>query len=84
MWGTSRLFSAQAERRYAKHAAEELLELFRAIEREHPGLSGRELYRAVHRRGLGPDAQRAGIGPQPAVYERGISTGWWAVLGSNQ
>jgi hypothetical protein len=59
MWGTSRLFSAQAERRYAKHTAEELLELFRAIEREHPELSGRELYRAVIAKRLGSDAQRA-------------------------
>lgn len=59
MWGTSRLFSAQSERRYAKHAAEELLELFRAVQREQPGLSGRALYEAVIERRLGPGDERA-------------------------
>jgi len=59
MWGTSRLFSAQSERRYAKQAAEELLELFRAVQREQPGLSGRALYEAVIKQRLGPGDERA-------------------------
>ncbi len=62
MWGTSRnfgIFSAQAERRYATQASKELLELFRAVQRDHPELSGRGLYRAVVAQRLAPDHQRA-------------------------
>ncbi len=62
MWGTSRslaIFSAQAERRYAKQASKELLELFRAVQRDHPELSGRALYQAVVAQRLAPDHQRA-------------------------
>ena len=43
MGGSSRslgIFSAQAERRYARRASMEMLELSRAVQREHPELSG--------------------------------------------
>jgi len=62
MWGTSRnlsIFSAHAERRYAKQASRELLELLLAVRSEHPELSGRALCQAVIARRLGPDKQRA-------------------------
>jgi hypothetical protein len=50
------VFVAQAERRYAKKASRQLLELFRREQREHPALKGRPLYEAViaHRVGLNP------------------------------
>ena len=47
------LFSGTAERRYARRASEQLLDLFRRERREHPDLSGRELYEAVAGRRLG-------------------------------
>ena len=60
MWGGSlRIFSAPAERRYARQASRELLELLRAVAREHPELSGRMLYRAVIARRLGCDDRKA-------------------------
>lgn len=55
MWGTAR----SRERSYAKHASRELLKLFRAVQREHPELSGRALYQAVIARRLGPKSNRA-------------------------
>lgn len=47
------VFVAHAERRYAKGASEELLQLFRREQREHPELQGRALYEAVIARRLG-------------------------------
>ena len=47
------VFVAYAERRYAKEASEQLLELFRLEQREHPELKGRALYEAVIARRLG-------------------------------
>ena len=49
------LFVAHAERRYAKQASDELLELFRREQREHPKLRGQALYEAVIARRLGPN-----------------------------
>lgn len=47
------LFAATAERHYARHASEQLLDLFRLERREHPDLTGRALYQAVAARRLG-------------------------------
>jgi hypothetical protein len=47
------VFVAYAERRYAKEASEQLLELFRREQQEHPELKGRALYEAVIARRLG-------------------------------
>jgi len=55
------LFAAFSERRYAKRASRELLDLLRAEQRDHPELKGRALYEAVIARRLGPDSTtRAG------------------------
>src|SRR5882724_12970409 len=53
------VFIAHAERRYARQASRELLELYGREHREHPELSGRSLYVAVVARRLGPDATNA-------------------------
>src|SRR5438552_4739812 len=50
---------AHDERRYARQASRELLELYQLVHREHPELSGRELYIAVVARRLGPNASNA-------------------------
>src|SRR2546429_13603 len=50
---------AHDERRYARRASRELLELYQLVHREHPELSGRELYIAVVARRLGPNASNA-------------------------
>ena len=50
------LFVAHAERRYAKEASEQLLDLFWREQREHPELKGQALYEAVIARRLGSDA----------------------------
>lgn len=47
------VFVAYAERRYAKSASQQLLELFRHEQRERPELKGRTLYEAVIARRLG-------------------------------
>jgi hypothetical protein len=47
------LFAGPAERRYAKEASEQLLDLVRREQREHPELKGRALYEAVTARRLG-------------------------------
>jgi hypothetical protein len=47
------LFAGPAERRYAKETSEQLLDLFRREQREHPELKGRALYEAVTARRLG-------------------------------
>jgi hypothetical protein len=49
-------FVAHAERRYAKAASQQLLELFRREQREHPELKGRVLYEAVIARRLDSNA----------------------------
>jgi hypothetical protein len=53
------MFVTLAEKRYARHASRELLELLRREQREHPERSGRSLYEAVVARRLGPQALRA-------------------------
>jgi hypothetical protein len=55
-----RLFAAHAERRYTRHAAVQLLELYRLQHREHPDMNPRVLYESVVAQRLGPDAARAG------------------------
>ena len=47
------VFAAHAERRYAKSASRQLLELFWLEQREHPELKGRSLYEATIARRLG-------------------------------
>lgn len=62
MWASLRslrIFSAYAERRYARQASGELLDLFRSVLREFPELSGRKLYRVVIARRLGSDDGKA-------------------------
>ena len=46
-------WAQHAERRYAKGASQQLLELFRHEQRERPELKGRALYEAVIARRLG-------------------------------
>jgi len=53
------VFVAHAERRYARKASTQLLELYGRAHREHPALTGRALYEAVIARRLGPDATKA-------------------------
>jgi len=53
------VFVAHAERRYARRASTQLLELYQQARREHPDLSGRSLYEAVLARRLAPDAGSA-------------------------
>jgi len=53
------ILSLLAERRYARKASKELLELFRVVQREQPELSGRALYQAVITRRLGANQKRA-------------------------
>lgn len=47
------VFAAHSERRYAKEASGQLLELFWREQREHPDLKGRPLYQAVIARRIG-------------------------------
>ncbi|HEX4647588.1 MAG TPA: hypothetical protein VH111_02080 [Steroidobacteraceae bacterium] len=47
------VFVAHSERRYAKEASGQLLELFWREQREHPDLRGRPLYQAVIARRIG-------------------------------
>ena len=54
------IVAALAERRYARRASKELLELLRVVRREQPELSGRALYQAVITRRLGANQKRAG------------------------
>jgi hypothetical protein len=53
------VFVARDERRYAKQASAQLLELYQAEHRERPQLAGRSLYEAVIARRLGPASKRA-------------------------
>jgi len=52
-------FTARAERRYAKKASTQLLDLYWQQHREHPDLKSRALYESVVARHLGPQAGRA-------------------------
>jgi hypothetical protein len=54
------VFVAHDERRYARQASRQLLELYTLEHREHPELSGRALYTAVVARRLGPGATGPG------------------------
>jgi hypothetical protein len=54
-----RLFAARTERRYAKLASVELLELYWRQRREHPQTDARTLYAQVVALRLGPQASRA-------------------------
>src|SRR6266481_2284460 len=53
------VFIAHAERRYARQASRELLELYWREHREPPQLTGRSLYVAVVPPRVGPDATSA-------------------------
>jgi hypothetical protein len=53
------MFVTLGEKRYARQASRELLDLFWLEQREHPELNGRSLYQAVVARRLGPNAARA-------------------------
>ena len=53
------IMSVLAERRYARRASRELLELLHVVQREQPELSGRTLYQAVITRRLGANQKRA-------------------------
>jgi hypothetical protein len=55
------LFVAQAERRYAKRASRQLLEIFRLEQREHPELKGRPLYEAVIARRVGSNPPHSAV-----------------------
>lgn len=49
------VLAAHSERRYAREASEQLLNLYRREQREHPELKERALYEAVIARRLGPE-----------------------------
>jgi hypothetical protein len=53
------VFAAWSERRYAKRASLEILELFCSERQKHPELTGPSLYEAVVARRLGPDGTNA-------------------------
>ena len=57
--GRQGVFVSHTERRYAKQASTQLLELLQRLRREQPELSGRALYQAVVAERLGPDRHRA-------------------------
>jgi hypothetical protein len=53
------LFGALAERRYARDASAQLMELYRQQRQKHPEMSKRALYENVVAQRLGPQAVRA-------------------------
>ena len=53
------IFAAQSERRYAKEASQQLLELYWRERRAHPELKKKELYQRIVAQRLGGDASRA-------------------------
>jgi|SRR5215472_493219 len=53
------LFGARAERRFARQASDQLLELYRQQRRAHPEMSNRTLYQEIVAQRLGPQAVRA-------------------------
>lgn len=57
--GRRNLFGPRAERRFARQASAELLELYKQQRREHPEMSGRELYHEIVAQRLRPQAVRA-------------------------
>src|SRR4029077_778339 len=58
------VFVALDEKRYARQASRQMLELYWLEHREHPELSGRALYTAVVARGLGAGGGGGGGGGQ--------------------
>src|SRR5437763_14262432 len=54
------LFVARAERKYARQASTQLLDLYWQQRGAQPGLADRILYEGVVAQRLGPDASRAG------------------------
>ena len=54
------LFVAHAERKYARQASTQLLDLYWQQRGAQPGLADRVLYEGVVAQRLGPDASRAG------------------------
>src|SRR5215467_622394 len=57
--GRRSLFARCAERRFARQASAELLELYKQLRREHPELSGRALYQAIVAQRLAPQVVSA-------------------------
>jgi len=53
------LLGAHAERRYARYASAQLLELYTQQRHEHPQISKRALYQNIVAQRLGPQAVRA-------------------------
>jgi len=53
------IFAAQSERRYAKQASEQLLELYWRERRAHPDLNKKALYESIVAKRLGVDTSRA-------------------------
>jgi len=53
------LLAPRAERRFARQASAELLELYEQQRRAHPEISGRALYQEIVAQRLGPQAVRA-------------------------
>lgn len=70
------VFVAHSERRYAKDASQQLLELFWRVQREHPELTGAALYEAVIARRLG---ETATISPSEIVKRAEESFADWPV-----
>ena len=57
---SQRLLVSRAERRYAKEASSQLLELYRQERRGRPELNPRALYQSIVAQRLGPQSGRAG------------------------
>ena len=53
------LFAPRAERRFARQASAELLELYKQQRRAHPDMNGRALYQEIVAQRLGPQTVRA-------------------------
>jgi hypothetical protein len=53
------LLAPRAERRFARRASAELLELYRQQRREHPEMGNRELYKSIVAQRLGPQTVRS-------------------------
>jgi hypothetical protein len=53
------VFGPRAERRFARHASAQLLELYRQQRRENPEIGNRALYQNIVAERLGPQAVRA-------------------------
>ena len=54
------MFAAHSERKYARQASTQLLDLFWRERRAQPDLNDRSVYERVVAQRLGPDASRAG------------------------